>query len=272
MILLLAERAERDDRVAGRLLGHALWARGEIGKDLAELFGENVALLKRMYLAASRSEPHTDLHAEVFDLIVSLDPGFIGEWLDSFFSGRTEIRQRDDNREYSRLWRRPDYLEITRRFIEGIHLRTGALLSFEPYLLVLFQHPEGTADLAELERREDEVLDQLIQQRHHDHDFIHFLFEVVGHLPPTRRVGRLRSLLQVNPSIELFRSLTLEPHMSMAHGSWVPTIQAKVEYYHSLLALCDSVDLLLHRQILEEKIGSLRGWMEREKRSDFMED
>lgn len=272
VILLLAERAERGDRVSGRLLGNGLWARGEIGKDLVQLFGENVALLKRMYLEASRSEPHTDLHAEVFDLIVSLDPGFIEEWLDSFLSGRSEIRQRDDNREYSRLWRRPDYLAITRRFIDGVHLRTRALLSFEPYLLVLFRHPQGTADLTELERREDEVLDLLIQQRHRDHNFIQFLFEVVGHLPSTRRVGRLRSLLQVNPSIELFRSLTLEPHMSMAHGSWVPTIQGKIEYYQSLLGLCDSVDLLPHRQLLEEKIGSLRDWMEREKRSDFMED
>jgi hypothetical protein len=272
VILLLAQRAERDDRIAGRVLGQALWARGEIGKDLEELFKGNVPLLKRMYLAASHAEPHTDLHAEVFDLLLSLDPGFTEEWQDSFFSGRTEIRRHDDHREYSRLWRRPDYFEVARRFIEGVYSRTRGVLSYEPYLLVLFLHPGETRDRDELELREDEVLDLLIRERHRDHDFIEFLFEVVGHLSPTRRVGRIRSLLQANTSVELFRSLTLEPHMSTAHGSWVPVIQKKTEYYQSLLPLCDSVELLPHRQILEEKIGSLRGWMEREKRSDFMED
>lgn len=49
-------------------------------------------------------------------------------------------------------------------------------------------------------------------------------------------------------------------------------LQKDIEYFESLPPLCDRVELLPHRQILEGKLASLREELAREKRSDFMED
>lgn len=273
VIELLIDRVEREeDVVAGRILTQALWSRGDIGKDLEDLFEGNVPLLKRMYLAACRSESHTDPHAEIFDLLVSLDSTFVDDWTRWFMAGKTMIHRRDDHRDYSRLWRRADNMDVTRRFIETAYAESRNVLAFEPYLLVLFVRREGTRDLPELESRQDALLDTLIRDRRDDPDFLQFIFEVIGHLTPERRRGRVDTLLKANSDFDLFQSLSLEPHGRMAFGSWVPVLRKQVEYFESLLSLCDSVELLPHRQALEKRIASLRREMTREKRKDFMRD
>ena len=109
---------------------------------------------------------------------------------------------------------------------------------------------------------------------HHrnDPEVLRFLFELVAHLPTRRRPGRLATLFQVNTDPALFGSLALEPHMRMAHGSWVPVLQKDIESFESLLPLCGRIELLPHRQILERRLASLREELAREKRNDFMED
>jgi hypothetical protein len=201
-----------------------------------------------------------------------MDPSFLNEWVDRFLGGRTIVYRDDDHREYSRLWRRQDYQQVIRRFVDTIYDKTLGRVALEPYLLVLFRHPDSTPDLRELQEREDALLDELIRERREDHQFLKFLFEVVAHLDVQRRRSCLDTLFGVNTDFRLFRSLPLEPHVRTARGSWVPVLRQQIEYFESLLSLCDSVDLLPHRQWLEERIASLRSEMTREKRSDFMSD
>jgi hypothetical protein len=53
-------------------------------------------------------------------------------------------------------------------------------------------------------------------------------------------------------------------------GSAVPEYQREVDWFESLLPLLEDLDLLPHRQFVEQIIQELHGSIEREKKRDFM--
>ena len=58
----------------------------------------------------------------------------------------------------------------------------------------------------------------------------------------------------------------------MSHGSWVPVIQRDIEFYEKLMSMMDTANLLKHRTFINEIIDYLKRRIDREKKSDFMED
>ena len=52
----------------------------------------------------------------------------------------------------------------------------------------------------------------------------------------------------------------------------MPVIQRDIEFYEKLMSAMDTVNLLKHRSFLEEIIDDLKRRIDREKKSDFMED
>ena len=79
-------------------------------------------------------------------------------------------------------------------------------------------------------------------------------------------------IISKNNDYELFKSLKFEKNLRMSHGSWVPVIQRDIEFYEKLMSAMDTVSLLKHRSFLEEIIDDLKRRIDREKKSDFMED
>ena len=79
-------------------------------------------------------------------------------------------------------------------------------------------------------------------------------------------------IISKNSDYELFKSLKFEKNLRMSHGSWVPVIQRDIEFYEKLMSAMDTASLLKHRSFLVEIIGDLKRRIDREKKSDFMED
>lgn len=86
------------------------------------------------------------------------------------------------------------------------------------------------------------------------------------------RVHLYAYIISKNNDYELFKSLKFEKNLRMSHGSWVPVIQRDIEFYEKLMSAMDTVSLLKHRSFLEEIIDDLKRRIDREKKSDFMED
>ena len=49
-------------------------------------------------------------------------------------------------------------------------------------------------------------------------------------------------------------------------------LQERLEYFESLLPLTNTVNLLQHKQYIEQEIQSIRSQIEHEKKRDFMEE
>ena len=79
-------------------------------------------------------------------------------------------------------------------------------------------------------------------------------------------------IISKNNDYELFKSLKFEKNLRMSHGSWVPVIQRDIEFYEKLMSMMDTANLLKHRAFINEIIDDLKRRIDREKKSDFMED
>jgi len=55
-------------------------------------------------------------------------------------------------------------------------------------------------------------------------------------------------------------------------GSAVPYFQSKVDFLETLMPLCNTVELLDHKILLERRIQGWREMVEKEKKSEFMDE
>jgi hypothetical protein len=95
---------------------------------------------------------------------------------------------------------------------------------------------------------------------------------MIASFPTDRRCAHITIFLEHNNSFDDFKELPLEPAISGWSGSAVPMLQGKINYYESLLPVCNTIDLLKHRQYLEQQISYLRKEIQRGKKKDFTED
>jgi hypothetical protein len=98
------------------------------------------------------------------------------------------------------------------------------------------------------------------------------LFSVISEFSAERRRARLATFLRCNTDPETFRHLPLEPNHWGYSGSAVPMLQGRIDFLESLLPIFNTVELLPHRQRVEDEIRALRIDIEREKRRDFIRD
>ena len=87
-----------------------------------------------------------------------------------------------------------------------------------------------------------------------------------------RRIPFILLFLRNNTNINHFSKLQIEPIGWTFHGSHVPVIQERIEYLQSLLPHLNTLDLLGHRQLIEERITELRKQTEYWKKRDFLGD
>lgn len=247
----------------------------EAAKRLPELFAEDFDLLKRAYLIVERTRHHSDYKGQVFDRILDLDPTFITEYIEWKYehSEHGWLSSHDDHRDYSFIWSRPDHQEVMDRVIESVYGHDqNSFVSIDPYIKAFFQISGGSEAKGETREREDAYLLRLIDERSENMEFIEYLFGLIAQFSPERRHQFVERFVQRNGYIEAFKRLQLEPNSWTSHGSWVPVLQGRVEYWGSLLPIMNTVDLLPHKQYVEHQIQSLRAQIEREKKNDFIGD
>lgn len=80
----------------------------------------------------------------------------------------------------------------------------------------------------------------------------------------------IQEFLKHNNSIEEFRKLSLEPGSMSWSGSAVPAYQRKMDFWESLLPLCNTASLLEHKLYIEQIIQGIQKSIEREKKRDFV--
>lgn len=99
-----------------------------------------------------------------------------------------------------------------------------------------------------------------------------FIFGLISDFSPERRRAFVSLFVSFNKSFGDFKRLSLEPNSWSSNGSWVPVIQGRIDYWESIIPFLNSVELLEHKQFVENEIQTLRDMMELEKKRDFIDD
>jgi hypothetical protein len=274
VVSAVLEKTEDDHNIA-YALGMLFNPHTEVAKRLPDLFAEDLDLLKRAYLLVEGTGQHSDYEGKVFDCLLDLDPTFIEEYIAWKYSNAESgrLRSRDDYRDYTFIWIRPDHQEIMDKVIDCVFRHEQVFMPIGPYLGTFF-HPRGNSKQASTEVLEKQAayLLRIIDERNDDSEFMEYLFGVISRFTPERRRQFVERFVQRNGNFEAFKRLPLEPIVGWTWGSQVSMLQECVNYWESLLPILNTVDLLPHKQHVERCIRGLRAQIEREKKNDFIED
>lgn len=256
-------------------LAHMLLSGSRVAKNVEQIFSPDIPLLKRIYFHAQEKGRHFDYDGFFFSKLLQMDPTFLGDYIDWVYRGDKIPGRHDDTQKYSALWLRKDYPELISFVLARIDQHLGDKpfrhYSYDLYALCFFSiHSGKDADLI-LARQNEFLLDQ-IRTRAHDLDFMRYLFTIISEFGDDRRLPFIKAFLETNPSFAVFQTIPLLPNHWGGSGSMVPVIQKRNDFLNSVLDLLQQPAFLEHRARVEEDIRHHDGWIEREKRNNFLRD
>jgi hypothetical protein len=222
-----------------------------------------------LYLALDAVERHMDSHATALGALLTVDPTFGTRWLDEAIQ-RIRRPTYDDNRDYTALWRRDDWLTVLGPLCRRILEDPRDTPVDESLLIPLLRIPGGSKEQAEVVARQHVLLVELIMESRDDSRKCTRLFQAIAHVPEEERRRLIGVYLNVTPPLETFTSLSFEPIVWGWSGSEVPILERHRAFMESLLPLCDRAELLPHRASIEGQIRSIDGAIVRAKRQDFI--
>lgn len=272
IIKLLVEKAEKDGSF-GYCLNMLFNHLTEINKNLFELLGDELDLIKKAYLIHCKSDKHADYNGATLRRILSIDPSFISDIIARIYSDDEWPDAYSDARDYSFLWDHENYIEILTIAIQDIlkrELDRGYISG--SYLESLFCVKSNKGTPPEIEEKQDAFLKSIIEEEASSTDLMRLIFKIVSELKPNRRKQFIKLFLDKNKNFKDFELLSFEPDSWGWSGSAVPMYQERVEFWESLLPLCDTVELLDHKLFIERNIQDYRARVEQEKKSDFIQD
>lgn len=245
----------------------------ELCKRNVELFKDDLGLLKKAYFAVLTMDPHSDYNRQTLASILEVDKNFIFEYVDWKYDGKKWLSRHDDMHDYSFLWLRNDFKELMGRLLKHIYNKENQVETYSSnYLETFFLVAKKDGNSKVIRDRQKELILDLIQVSNHDLGFMKFIFSLVVNLEEEKRRMCLAAFLEHNNDFDDFKRLPIESHLWTAIGSLVPVIQKRIDFLDSLLSLVGTVELLQHRQYLEQEIEGLRKYMEAEKRRDFIDN
>src|SRR5439155_63185 len=133
------------------------------------------------------SSPHVDYDGSAFGVLLDLDPAFGSEWIDWMYEQskpRGWLSNHDDNRDYSDLWLRDDFLKCIRGILERVKDHQKAQFSISSYGEVFMRLRQNHPHEGEIRARQDKLLLNWIAERADDHESMTFVFSLVQNSTP----------------------------------------------------------------------------------------
>lgn len=244
----------------------------EINKRLPDLLENDLSIIKQAYIVHSKSNRNSDYNGSTLRRILSVDPNFILEIIDDAYGENQWASSYSDNRDYSFIWTHEHCHEIINLAIADILSREEENSCVSGDYLANFFCISGDKDnSSKVSESQDEFINQFIDLNSNSANSVQLIFRVVAYFKAERRKKFIKLFLEKNQNFHDFELLSLEPYHFSSVGSLVPVYQSRVEFWESLLPLCNDIALLDHKLFIEENIKNYRGAVEHEKKSDFVQ-
>jgi hypothetical protein len=243
----------------------------EINKNIHSIFSGNFTLLEDAYMAVDRVDHHADYDGSFLTILFDNDQTFIDRYLEDKFSRKDYLSHHDDSRDYSFIWMRKDFDNVMERITSVVfeQERKGKCFGYYESFFNKSVNPQTENSILD---KQNKYLIKEIETKFDKNEYVRFLFSVVSGFPLKRKMIFYKSFLNTNRSFDDFKKIPYEPTISSWSGSAVPMLQEKIDFYEGVAQLCNSVELLKHRQFLEQRIQEIRNQIQHEKKRDFTEE
>jgi len=267
---ILETRGDRAGVILQGLLDHHSdsidWIRDQFSDDIQPLVTTYLTIQKK-----SQKNSHFDYKAQLFDLILSLNPGFIGTYVENQYKDAIWLSSYEENhRNYNCLWVRPDWPDQLVTLVDTI-ITSAKYPSTESYLEAWF--PQTGADMnSTLTPEELSAVIHLIRKRARNRIAMQLLFQTVCSINTDQRLAMINEFLQLNPSYEDFNSLPFSSGTMVSRdGSFLSQYQTQSNFLERVRELLTGVEFLEHRANVNEQIRSLQHRIENEEENEFLE-
>ena len=237
-------------------------------------------LIETAYFVCLKDDVNFDYDAKILNKFLNHDSDFINRYIINILNTLGDyVSSVNIYTDFSILFDRSDYDKI---FLEIIEITYGTLnkkFVFEEGEFLKLFFMGFHLPLLDTQKTIN-IIKQFIDKYFTDKERMIFISRLICEFNSDEsenanidtRVHLYAYIILKNNDYELFKSLKFEKNLRMSHGSWVPVIQRDIEFYEKLMSAMDTVSLLKHRSFLEEIIDDLKRRIDREKKSDFMED
>ena len=237
-------------------------------------------LIETAYFVCLKDDVNFDYDAKILNKFLNHDSDFINRYIINILNILGDyVSSVNIHTDFSILFDRSDYDKI---FLEIIEITYGILnkkfVFGEGEFLKLF-FMSFHLPLSDTQKTIN-IIEQFIDKYFTDNERMIFISRLICEFNGDEsenanidtRAHLYAYIISKNNDYELFKSLKFEKNLRMSHGSWVPVIQRDIEFYEKLVSIMDTVNLLKHRTFINEIINDLKRRIDREKKSDFMED
>ncbi|GEM_PF-5851973 len=252
---LLAQRAETAGEACRELLNH-IDADADLTGALAEQFSGHPDLLASAYLkanSASEHRRHFDYSATVFNLLLDLNPGFMARYVaERMEQKRWLLRSSEQDRDYSRLWARPDWPAQLHELLRTLaRCNDGRCDAYVAAWLPC----TGRGEEASLSEAALEVLLAFIGAHASEQDCMEVLFAGLVEIAPAQRLKAISTFLQTSHDLDAFTRLELLPSHWGGSGSMVPVLQRRANFLQRVKELLSGPNFIAHRLRVSEELG-----------------
>lgn len=219
-------------------------------------------------MCAIQLDSHTDYDGNFIKYFISVDNSWIQTYAEYVYAKeeRTSLYEHD---RIMACWELDNYIEIFDYLLDVIakkneYYRWRAKEEFRDILI----HEQGK----ELRnKRKDDWILQTVERYNDDNKKMIALFEALSELGTAIREKAIAKFVQCNKDYEIFTELSLEPNHWGGTGSMIPCMQGRVKFYESLLPYFTGVELLRHKQYIQENIRRWKRRIEDQEIHELME-
>ncbi|MFZ2724863.1 MAG: hypothetical protein WAX77_01290 [Methylococcaceae bacterium] len=242
----------------------------EINKQLLTVFANHTNLLEVAYLIADKQDRDADYDGSSLSILLDNNQNFIIRFLEKRFSNDDYISRHNDERDYSFIWQRDDYMYIMKLISMTFVKYDKKYYGYNSYYQCFFNKRVQKQSNEQLIAKQNLFFIEIINQENINTAYMRLIFYVIAGFSMERKLSFYQLFLQQNTDFESFKHLPLESFIECYSGSRVPRLQQKIDFYQAIIeSACKSINYLEHRQFLEQNISDLRSDIEREKKSDF---
>lgn len=241
-------------------------------QNLIELYSFDESLLLNIYLKFIEYSEHIDYNGMFLLEFLKIDPDFIDAYLNQAVQQSDYKYKKYDTymERLRKIWEEQDYINKINHIIELLFSKLkDRRWDFEECVKALFTLEQNNEDTIS---KQDEWINQFIENKHTDCDFMRSLFEVISEFPNDRRKKALLKFLSLNSNYNDFEKLPLEPSSWGGSGSMIPYMQNRMKCLSSLIPYLSGVKYLKHKQRVEHYIEIWKDRINKEEIRELLED
>lgn len=230
------------------------------------IYINNIQKIEKMYLFLDGKNSHFDYELNLLKQIVSLNPKFIIELLESHFDKSTYISKRE--LEYYSLHKLWD--------LDNAETVIMSALDFFKKVPMFWHNASCEASYLFNGNsiREENLLKSLINSSSDDRE-LKMLFNIIVSKYGDKKYEFLKLILDKNKDLDFFRKLDFYVQSTTFSGSRIPRIQEEISEYEKLnkfLETLNDLDLLNYIVWIENSISYHKKEIEEERKREFLDE